>query len=474
MDLQAIRLYYWPKIDIGADMTQIQEKLEVQKLSTAERRIVTKVWRRILWFSALLLLVSQVDKHNIAFAAITMRNDLNLTATMFGMCISIFYIGYVMFEIPSNLIMARVGARTWLARIAITLGLVSAGTIFATGPNSLLLIRFLLGVAEAGMVPGLLLYFTYWFPQAYRARANACFLAAMPIAGIVTSILSGAILNMDGILGLAGWRWLFLLLGLPSIILGIIAFFYLTDKPEKATWLDEEEKRLLANMLKSNLVLDASHPDTKASGMRKFRQLFTFKVFCMATANMGVFIALSVITSWTPQIVRALFPGHQFSLFGWVAAVPAVITAIAMPFWSHRSDKRAERKWHLIFPLILAILGLMIAIISANPWFGLCGLTLCSIGVYGGYGVFWSLVSNILPDHQRPAGIALIHAFGTIGAICSPVAIGFLRDVTGSFSTGFAFASAALTISIVMVVAATRPISTFLASSPYSHSTDVN
>jgi ACS family 4-hydroxyphenylacetate permease-like MFS transporter len=188
-----------------------------------------KVWRRILVFGFLLLLFAQIDKTNIAFAALTMRRDLGLTATMFGFCVSIFFVGYILCEIPSNLIMARVGARTWLARISITLGLASVATMFAVGPRSLLTIRFLLGMAEAGMIPGLLLYFTYWFPPAYRARANGWFLVAMPVAGVVGAVLSGAILDLNGTFGLAGWQWLFLLLGMAPVTLGVVAFFVLTS-----------------------------------------------------------------------------------------------------------------------------------------------------------------------------------------------------------------------------------------------------
>ncbi|MBV8912271.1 MAG: MFS transporter, partial [Acetobacteraceae bacterium] len=215
----------------------------------AEQDVMRKVWRVILSFGFLLLLFAQVDKHNIAFAGLTMTRDLGLTATMFGICVSIFYVGYILCEIPSNLVMARVGARAWLARISITLGLASAATMLAVGPKSLLVIRFLLGVAEAGMIPGLLLYFTYWFPPLYRARANGLFLVAMPVAGVLASILSGAIMELNGTWGLAGWQWLFLLLGMPPVLLGLLALVFLPDRPAKAGWLSDAEKQTLEVLL---------------------------------------------------------------------------------------------------------------------------------------------------------------------------------------------------------------------------------
>ncbi|MGY6257236.1 MFS transporter [Paraburkholderia caledonica] len=306
---------------------------QMDEIETPERQreVVGKVSRRILWFAALLLLCAQIDKHNIAFAALTMSHELKLTATMFGLCTAIFYVGYVLCEIPSNLIMARVGARVWLARIAFTIGLVSAATTFAVGPNSLLAIRFLLGVAEAGMVPGLLLYFTYWFPAAYRARANSWFLLAMPVAGVVSSILSGAILDFDGLFGMAGWRWLFLLLGLPSVVLGIIAIFYLTDRPKYASWLTSEDKRILETLLRVGTEdrRDSTHGGNIQSHRRWGVGIVGPDLLLLAIANLGLFVTLSVMTTWTPQILRNAFPGGHYLHFGWLAALPALAAAIA-------------------------------------------------------------------------------------------------------------------------------------------------
>ena len=411
----------------------------------AESLVMRKVWRRVLWFGFALLLFAQVDKHDIAFAGLTMSRDLGLTATVFGLCVSVFYVGYIVCEIPSNLVMARVGARAWLARISVTLGLASAATMLAVGPRSLFGIRFVLGMAESGMIPGLLLYFTYWFPPSYRARANGWFLVAMPVAGVLAAILSGGILDLDGTLGLAGWRWLFLLLGLPPVILGVLALLFLTDRPEGASWLAAGEKHALS------MLLDTEHPvatgEREEAGPGWIAVLFSRDVICLAMANLGVFVTLSVLTTWTPQIVRALASGRHFALFGWIAALPALAAAVAMPLWSRRSDARQERRWHIVLPTVFAAAGLLLTMWSGAPWLKLLGLVMCSMGAYGGYGVFWSLVAQILPSRHRPAGIALIHAFGSAGAICSPIVIGSLRDFTGSFGAGLLFAAAMLLVS---------------------------
>lgn len=425
--------------------------------SGRQREVVRKVRRRILWFAGLLLLYAQIDKHNIAFAALTMRHDLKLTATMFGLCTAIFYVGYVLCEIPSNLIMARVGARVWLARIAVTIGLVSAATLFAVGFDSLLAIRFLLGVAEAGMIPGLLLYVTYWFPSAYRARANGWFLLAMPVARVVSSILSGTILDLDGLLGMAGWRWLFLLLGLPSIVLGIAAILYLTDRPKDAKWLASDEKEILEQLLCPGNDEALKARAAVASTRRRWGPgAFKRDVLLLALANLGLFVTLSVMTTWTPQIVRNAVPGGHYAHLGWLAALPALAATIAMPLWSASSDARDERKWHVTLSCAVAAFGLCIILFGGTSGITLLGLVVCAVGAYGGYGVFWTLVAHVLPERSRPTGIAIIHAFGTVGAALSPVVVGFLRDRTGLFSSGLVFAVAMLSLS-VLAICSVRP-----------------
>ncbi len=422
-----------------------------EAITPTEQVVMGKVWKRILFLGFLLLLFAQVDKHNIAYAGLTMSRDLGLTATMFGVCVSIFYVGYILCEIPSNLIMARVGPRFWLARISITLGLASATTMFAVGFKSLLVIRFVLGMAESGMIPGLLLYFTYWFPPSYRARANAWFLVAMPIAGMLASILSGTILDLNGKYGLAGWQWLFLLLGVPPIILGILALILLTDRPRDAVWLSAAERLVLATLLTDKPSHSQAQQPTQATA-GWVAALLSRDVIFLAIANLGVFVALSILTTWTPQIVRALVPGDKFTLLGWLAALPALAAAITMPLWSKRSDKRRERKWHIIIPSALAVVGLLLTMSVEVPGIKLAGLIMCSIGAYGGYGVFWSLVAQVIPERHRPAGIAMIHAFGSAGAILSPVMIGFLRDLTGNFGAGLLFAAGMLSVSILLLM----------------------
>jgi ACS family 4-hydroxyphenylacetate permease-like MFS transporter len=295
------------------------------------------------------------------------------------------------------------------------------------------------------MIPGLLLYFTYWFPPHYRARANGLFLVAMPVAGVLASILSGAILELNGAWGLAGWQWLFLLLGMPPVVLGLLALLFLPDRPAKAAWLSDAEKQSLAALL-------AEQGPAQAHGGNWRQALFSRDAIFLAVANLGVFVTLSVLTTWTPQIVRSVVSGDRFALFGWIAATPALAAAVTMPLWARQSDLRRERKWHIVIPTAFAALGLLLTMWASSGWLKLAGLIMCSMGAYGGYGVFWSLVAQVIPERYRAGGIAMIHAFGSAGAILSPVVIGWLRDLTGNFAAGLLFAACLLAVSVACLI----------------------
>ena len=408
-------------------------------VAPSEKALIRKIFLRIVPFSTLLLLFSQIDKHDFSFAALTMNRDLGLTATMFGLASSAFYVGYLLCEIPSNIILRKVGARFWLARLSVTLGIISAATLFAVGPISLITLRFVLGMAEAGIVPGLLLYFTFWFPPTYRSRANGWFLIAMPVASVIASILSGAILELNGVLGLAGWQWLFLLLGVPPVILGIVGFVYLTDGPEKTRWLSQSEKRILAEVLAKDLDAQNGAKRTPAGAPARPWTEGAAGVALLCIANFCIFVVLSILTTWTPQIMHAAFPGNRFLLLGWIAASPALAAAIVMPIWSAHADAAREVKWHVILPMLLAAVGLAIAAYLPLPLFKFVGIVLCSAGAYGCYGIFWSLAAAIIPTSRRAVLIAAIHAAGTLGAIVSPIMVGFLKDRAGDFSASMLF-----------------------------------
>ena len=412
-----------------------------------EDRVIRKCFVRLVWFLCVLHCISYLDRINIGFAALSMNSELGLDATSFGIAGSIFYAGYVLCEVPSNLIMARVGARIWLARIMITWGIASAATILATGLDSLLGFRLLVGIAEAGFVPGVLLYITYWFPSTYRARAMSLFLIAQPITLAVGSTISGLILELDGTFGLSGWRWLFLLEGMPAIIFGVAAYYYLPNGPSSATWLRADESATLQSVLEAEHRLEGSHESR--SGI--LSQLLSRNVVLLSLAYFGLTVGLTANSTWAPQILQTWRPSSSFHSIGLIAAIPALVAIVAMPLWAADSDRKKERVWHLCIPFLLSALGWMLVALSPNFAIALIGLILCLSGAYMTMSIFWTLPSStaVLSSDAQPAGLALINATGVTGSLVSPVAIGILKDATGSFSLGMLVVAGMLVVSAI-------------------------
>ncbi len=405
-----------------------------------------KVFRRLIGFLFALYMATYIDRINIGFAALSMNQALGLNATMFGFANSLFYAGYVAFEIQSNLLLARYGARIWLSRIMITIGITSAATILATGPNSLYLLRLLVGIAEAGFVPGVLLYLTYWFPQSYRARANAWLMIGMPATIMIASPLSGLVLDMDGALGLAGWQWLFLIEAMPSLILGIVTYFYLTDRPAQASWLTPSEREVLQQ------TLDREQPAGAKTNQSVWSEIRSRKIVLLTLAYFCIVTTLNTNAVWAPQIIREVFAGTTtLSDIGFLAAIAPFFTVIAMPIWSARSDGRNERTWHTVIPMGLAAIGWLTITVSDIGWVRIFGLILVSVGAFTALAVFWALTAPLLSTKSRPASIALINSGGILGAALSPLIVGYLRDLTGSFDTALWYASTLLAIGIVLL-----------------------
>jgi ACS family 4-hydroxyphenylacetate permease-like MFS transporter len=402
-----------------------------------------------MWFLFLLLVVSFMDRINIAFAALTMNKDLGLNAAAFGMSLTVFYVAYTLCEIPSNLVLARVGARLWIARIMITWGFASAATMFAVGMWSLYGIRAV-GVAEAGFLPGILLYLTYWFTRSCRARANALFLMGIPATIAIASSISGFILQMNGFLGLAGWRWLFLLQGLPAVVLGVICFFYLDDGPAQASWLSEEEKQEIASRLERDNALEQSGATQRGI----LSQLGSRNVVLLSVAYFGLVTSLNANSTWVPQIVHGFAPGASYGVIGLLTAFPAALTVAVMPLWGASSDRRNERDWHLRIAMLVAALGWLLVISSDIAALRYLGLILVSMGSFCGLLTFWTFPasSTILSPKARPAGIALINSVGLAGgSAIGPFVVGYLKDATGSFTSGLLYVVAMLIVGVICI-----------------------
>jgi ACS family 4-hydroxyphenylacetate permease-like MFS transporter len=405
-----------------------------------------KVWRRLIPFLFVLYIVNYLDRINIGFAALSMNKDLMLSATVFGLANSIFYVGYVACEIPSNLLLVRYGARAWIARILISWGLASAATMLVLGPYSLYFVRFWVGLLEAGFVPGILLYLTYWIPDSHRARANGRLMMAQPVAMVIGGGLSGVILeHLDGVMGLQGWRWMFLVEGAPAVILGVMAYFYLTDKPRDAKWLTEGEKGDLAALMGGKAVIAA-----RATGS-VWKQVLETRIVLLALAYFCLVNTINANATWIPTIVREVLKAYSLSYVGLVTAIPALCALVAMPLWSRSSDRSGERVFHVILPMALASVGWLVVICFPEPILRMVGLAFTVCGAFCAMCVFWTLPQAILSEEARPAGIGFISAVGLLGSAVSPAVVGFLKDLTNSFAAGLFYVAGLLAVSIVLV-----------------------
>ncbi|WP_244223089.1 MFS transporter [Cupriavidus lacunae] len=414
------------------------------------QRIIAKVSRHLLWFLFLLFVVSFLDRINIGFAGLTMMKDLGLTSTQFGLATTLFYLAYIACGVPSNAILARVGARRWIATIMVAWGLASTATLFATDAQTLYWLRVLVGITEAGFLPGMLLYLTFWFPAAYRARANALFMIAMPVTAAFGSAVSGVILGMDGLYGLKGWQWLFLLEGLPASVLGVIVYLYLNDTPAQARWLSPGEKQALAQMLAAEHRADplAQARDEKPRSL--WSELTSATVLKFSLAYFCLVNSLAMVAVWTPLIVKSFASGASNTTIGLLAAIPQVCTIIGMIWWGRRSDRAQERRWHTVLPMLCAAAGWLLTAYSSHPALRLLGVCLASTGAYTAMSIFWTTPDHVVSFAARALGIAVINAAGNLGSALNPLVVGWLKDVTHSFNTGLLYAAALLVAGCVI------------------------
>ncbi|GJE11240.1 MFS transporter [Methylobacterium longum] len=414
-----------------------------------EQATMRRVAWRLIPFICLLYFIAFIDRVNIGFAALTMNKDLGFSATVFGFGAGVFFFGYFLFEIPSNIILDKVGARLWIARVMVTWGFLSGAFAFIQGETSFYVLRFLLGAAEAGFFPGIILYLSYWFPARYRAAVVSLFMTAAPISVLLGSPLSSLLLEMEGLLGLHGWQWMFLIEAVPAVILGIAVLFYLTDLPEKATWLaDDQRAWLVAEMEAERAGKQASARHNILSGLADPR------VLALALIYFGTSAGLYTLGIWAPQIIKGL--GLSTMTVGLLNAVPPTVAVVAMVLWARHSDRTGERTWHVVIACLAAALGLMLAGGATSVIAVVAALSLVNVGISAAKPPLWAMPTMFLSGSAAAVGIATINAIGNLGGFVGPWAIGWIKDRTGSFTGGLMFVAGLLVLSAVVTLVVAR------------------
>lgn len=409
-----------------------------------ERSAMRKIYMRLLPFAVLSYFLAYVDRINVSFAGLTMRGDLDMAAAAFGFATGTFYWGYFLFEVPSNIIMEKVGARLWIARIMITWGLLAGGTALVTGPTSYAVLRFLLGVAEAGFFPGLVLYFTYWFPIRHHARIISGFLIGLPIAVAGGAPISTALLSLDGMFGLHGWQIMFIAEAIPTVIIGIVTLFVLTDRPEQAKFLTAEEKQWLSTKL---LAERRAKEAVKTFGM--WQAMFDPKVLLLALNYLGIVTASLGMLIFIPQIIKSLGSFSNMTV-GWLTMIPYICGGISLVVWGRVSDRMNERRWNLLGACVVSTVGLVLAGMTMGSWWALVGMSIAAIGFYGSKGPFWAMPPMFLTGTAAAATIAWINSIGNLGGFFGPWYVGVMKDATGSYAGGlFGLALLSLIASLI-------------------------
>lgn len=401
-----------------------------------QARIIRKVAVRLIPFLAVAYLLNYLDRTNIAFANLTMSKDLGLSATAYGLASGLFFVGYVLFEVPSNLALVRFGARRWIARIMVTWGLIATGIAFVNSETTLYLGRILLGIAEAGFFPGIMLYLTWWFPRAVRVRLTGLFMIALPVSSALGAPLSGAIIEyLHGFFGLAGWRVMFLIEGAPTVALGIAAWFYLTDHPRQAKWLSPDEREWL------HTTMAAEHEATAEGGHTSVGQsLRDARVWILGLVYFGLGYGLFALSFFLPTIVAGFAESFntEFSIFesALIVAIPFALGAIALVIWSRHSDKTGERIWHVVLPTLLAAITIPVALYMNSPASAMTVISLTAIGLFAAFPAFWYLPSTFLTGAAAASGIAVVNTMGAVSGFAAPYITGWLLDLTGTSKAG--------------------------------------
>ncbi|HEV8003739.1 MAG TPA: MFS transporter [Planctomycetaceae bacterium] len=413
--------------DTGAPLVLDREPNAAQVAATLRRVAV-----RLLPLLLLAYIANLLDRNNVGFAKLTMQADLQMSDAAFAFGTGMFYFGYLVFEVPSNLILRRTGARLWIARIMLTWGLVSCATMFVTGIRSFLSVRILLGVAEAGFFPGVIFYLTLWFPSRERTRAVAGFMAANALAGIFSNPLSGLIMqNLDQAGGLRGWQWIFLLESIPSLIVGVCIYFWLTDRPAEAHWLDDDERNWLVERMRQE-----EQRREQRHGADLLRALLAPRVWYLILLYFTVAFCLNAAGLYLPELIHNHFPNSSKSQIGLLAAVPSLCGVVGMLLNGWWSDHTRKYRLHVGLPAFLAAGGWVLAALADGPGWGLAGLSMAFLGMMSMLPPFWSLPTSFLSGAGAAGGIALINSVGNVGGLLGPVTMGLIHDATLSHLYG--------------------------------------
>jgi ACS family tartrate transporter-like MFS transporter len=411
-----------------------------------EKQVMGKIFWRLVPLLMALYVLSYIDRINVGFAALTMNIDLGLTAYVFGWGAGIFFLGYCLCEVPSNLMLAKVGARRWIARILFTWGLLSAGMAFVQGPTSFIIMRFLLGAAEAGFFPGVVLYLTYWFPARYRARIISAFMLSIPVSIAVGAPLSTWILQMDGMYGLKGWQWLFIIEGVPAVLATWFVLRYLTERPETASWLSSKEKAWLDDQLVADREIASTTQQSSS-----LRAVFTnpailalsFVYFCATAANVG-------LSAFLPQMIKQ--HGYSNLEVGFLTSLPYVVGCIGMLVIGYWSDRTKERRLFLIATMLMAAAGLYLAGAFGGSIWSILALALAAVGILGLKGPFWPMPAAYLSGTAMAGGIAFINSVGNLGGFVGPYMVGWIKDASGSFLGGLYALSGISVLAVVVTL----------------------
>lgn len=410
-----------------------------------EQALVRKITWKIIPFVFILYVISYLDRANIGYAALQMNKELALSSEAFGFISGIFFIGYFMFEVPSNIALNRYGARKWIARILLTWGLISVGCGFVETANQLYVLRFLLGVSEAGFFPGIIVYLTFWFRQKELATTVALFTAAIPVSYIIGAPMSTWIMDNVHWLGWSGWRWMLVLEGIPAVVGGVLCFLWLIDRPQDATWLSQHEKDWLLGELEKDrkATPGAVHLSLKKTLSNPRVLYLSFIYFVYQCGSLG-------IGYWMPQIIKAFSSSLTHTQVGMIAMIPYIFATLVMIVWSRSSDHRNERRLHSALPLGLAALAMLGVSLVKDPYVATTMISLSLAGLYAFKSPFWALPTLFLSRETASVSIAIINSIGNLGGFVGPFAIGYIKGATSSATTGMLFLAALLVVAFLM------------------------